>query len=334
MGAFQPKHLWHLPALALLCALTALAWLSAPPAAAARSIDPAPRWEQASAPPPAPPAYPSPASWRQRELCELSNHAQALLNRTPARIGAAVVDLRSGELWVGGDRQPFALHSVVKAPIAWLTLATAEQRGEPLSRGLAERLRWMIAWSDNEGVERLLDYLGGLPALRDYYAELGLDAMAANLHQFSWGRGRGSAADVAATFAALATSEDVSPSVRTKAFALLAGVIPEQRWGAAAPPRELHGWSALVKTGLFPEPQEGLRVNSAAIWLDSARRPRYVVAIMSAEHRLWGPAFERQNAIGAAIGRAVLAREQSAADPNAVCSPLVADRRSSTAPPD
>lgn len=312
----------------LCAAICALAALLAPQLALPRSADAA-QFPLAALPeieplPPPPPEYPAPSAWTPRPLCELSNDAQALLYRTPGRTGVAVADLAEGALWVGGDDQLFALHSVAKAPIAWLTLAAAESRGEPLSRNLAEQMRQMIAWSNNDAVATLLSYAGGLPALRDFYAALELDGLVANFHQFSWGRTRGSAVDVAAAYAQLAVSDALSPAIRERGLDLLDAVVPEQRWGAASPPTQLRGWSALVKTGQFAEPGEGLRLNSAAIWLDEWERPRYVVAIMAAEQRHWGLSIERQNHIGQALSTAIAHREHNSQHPNTTCAPTLA----------
>lgn len=310
-------------AVAALCAILCAA-LAAHSTSADAAQFPLAAMPEIEPPPPPPPDYPEPRAWTPRPLCELSNNAQALLYRTPGRTGVAVADLADGQLWVGGDDQTFALHSVAKAPIAWLAMAAAESRGEPLSRNLAEQMRQMIAWSNNDAVPILLGYAGGLPALRDFYAALSLDGLVANFHEFSWGRTRGSAVDVAAAYAQLATSDALSPAIRERGLALLDAVVPEQRWGAAFPPAQLRGWSALVKTGQFAEPGEGLRLNSAAIWLDQWRRPRYVVAIMGAEQRHWGLSIERQNLIGAALSAAIAARERNAQNPNTTCAPTIA----------
>ena len=303
-------------AVALSTFALALAVLAAiaPPASAGQA-----NWILQPAPPP--PDYPPPDRWTERTLCELSNHAAALVFRTPARIGVAVADLTEGRLWIGGDTQPFALHSVAKVPIAWLTLTAAEARGETLSPQMANQLRQMIAWSRNDAVPVLLAYAGGLPALRNFYAQLGLDGMVAHFHDYRWGRSAGAAADVAATYAQLAISDVIPPAVREQGFALLDGVVPEQRWGATSPPPALRGWSALVKTGQFEIPEEGLRINSAAIWLDQWQYPRYVVAIMSAEHRYWGVGIERSNQIGAALATAIQSREQNTTNPATTCAP-------------
>lgn len=319
----RSRYLFAVVTLITLGVVLGAALASAGPASAAAIA----AWEHQqwnSAAPPDRPAYPSRTVWRSRHLCELSNLANVLVDRTRSRIGVAVVDLIEGEIWIGGDREPFTLHSVVKVPIAWLTLTTAERRGEPLPDELAEELRQMIAWSDNEAVTTLLNYLGGLTALRAYYYALGLEAMAANIDHYRWGYGAGRAADVAETFAVLTTAESISPGVRADAFTLLKGVVPEQRWGASTTPNGLPGWEALVKTGQFAEPGEGIRVNSAAVWLDRWQHPRYAVAIMIAEQAEWGAAFDRQNEIGAAIADALMSRERRVPNPPTVCHPLSA----------
>ncbi len=332
MAAFRSKrltlHLTGLLAGATLCALVAIAALSAfnssdgPQVASAAPLASHEPWDLWSTPP-QPPIYPDRASWSEHRLCELSNHAQVLVNRTSNRIGVAAVDLVDGQLWVGGDAGTFALHSVAKAPIAWLTLDAAERRGEALSPTLEFGLQQMIAWSNNEAVPLMLEYIGGLPVLGDFYRAHELDGMVEHFNEFSWGRARGRPADVAATFAVLATADDISPAVREDAFELLRMVIDDQRWGAADPPAALHGWSALVKTGQFVQPREGLRLNSAAIWLDAAGHPRYIVAIMAAEQTEWGVTLQRADVIGAAIGAAIAAREMGGEPPPAICAPTL-----------
>ena len=268
--------------------------------------------------PPPLPNYPDPRLWAERPLCDLSNEAQALVNRTGARIGVAVADLAAGELWTGGDRGTFALHSVAKAPIAWMTLAAAEARGEPLTARLADQMRQMISWSSNTAVPLLLEYAGGLEALREFYDSLHLESLVANFNDYSWGRGRGTPSDVAAAYGQLAASGRFSTAVRERGLALLEGVAAEQRWGATTAP--LRGWRALVKTGQFAIEDEGLRLNSAAIWLDEWGRPRYVVVIMAANQRHWGLTMERQTRIGDAIAAGVGARERGAVGAPGTCT--------------
>ena len=268
--------------------------------------------------PPPLPNYPDPRLWAERPLCDLSNEAQALVNRTGARIGVAVADLAAGELWTGGDRGTFALHSVAKAPIAWMTLAAAEARGEPLTARLADQMRQMISWSSNTAVPLLLEYAGGLEALREFYDSLHLESLVANFNDYSWGRGRGTPSDVAAAYGQLAASGRFSTAVRERGLALLEGVAAEQRWGATTAP--LRGWRALVKTGQFAIEDEGLRLNSAAIWLDEWGRPRYVVVIMAANQRHWGLTMERQTRIGDAIAAGVGVRERGAVGAPGTCT--------------
>lgn len=268
--------------------------------------------------PPPLPNYPDPRLWAERPLCDLSNEAQALVNRTGARIGVAVADLAAGELWTGGDRGTFALHSVAKAPIAWMTLAAAEARGEPLTARLADQMRQMISWSSNTAVPLLLEYAGGLEALREFYDSLHLESLVANFNDYSWGRGRGTPSDVAAAYGQLAASGRFSTAVRERGLALLEGVAAEQRWGATTAP--LRGWRALVKTGQFAIENEGLRLNSAAIWLDEWGRPRYVVVIMAANQRHWGLTMERQTRIGDAIAAGVGVRERGAVGAPGTCT--------------
>lgn len=245
-----------------------------------------------------------------RPMCSLSTSVLPLLESDRHRIGVAVIELNSGMEWRGGDQGPFALHSVVKAPIAWLALiglSNGETNQEAAAR-LRRQIGLMVTHSANEPVAPLLRYIGGLSTLGEYYESLGVPEMAAGLHPHRWGVGTAAPLAVARLYAALAVSPMTPESVRREGFGLLARVPKYLRWGAARPPETLAGWQSLVKTGWFLWEGTEMRINSAAIWLDADEEPQYVVVMMLSGKTDDSQAQTLQNRIGRMIGGALAER--------------------------
>ena len=243
-------------------------------------------------------------------MCSLSTSALAAIENSKHRIGVAVIDLDHGLEWRGGDAGPFALHSVVKLPIAWLALTRLnDAEPEPAAAAkLRRQIGLMVTHSANEPVEPILRYIGGMEALGEYYELLGVPELQSGLHPRRWGIGTASAGGVARLYAALANSPVASTEVQREGFALLARVPNYLRWGAKNVPPSLEGWQSLIKTGWFLWRETEMRVNSAAIWLDPEGRPRYVIVMMFSGNTDDSQAQRLQNRIGAELGSALAAR--------------------------
>ncbi len=170
--------------------------------------------------------------------------------------GAAVYDLRTGTVWSGGHPGPYALHSMIKPPLAWAVMTDAHEQERELTDLQREALFYMVAWSQNPDVNTLLGMIGGLPGLNSYYERWGVPVLAELQHQRRWGSGRAKPGDLAQLYAALALSTEVPEAVRDEGLDLLRAVVPEHRWGASIPKGRLIGWESLIKTGNFtlPEP--------------------------------------------------------------------------------
>lgn len=257
-------------------------------------------------------------------LCALAPQFNAALFAADAALGAAVVDVRSGRIWAGGQSGPYPVHSVVKVPIAVGYLSHKAGKGETLTEEEEEQLRGMVALSKNRDVDAFLQQFGGFPALQSLYEAWGLPDLAKLVHPYAWGRGRATPAQLARLFNAVATDERISEAVRQQLYESLRQADPTQVWGATIPPSAPAGWESLIKTGNYTivleweeeefeeeeeEPPLEIRMNSAALWLDGAGSPRYVIVVMQVSGHYWWLNERIQNRVGALLAEAVLQRE-------------------------
>ena len=188
-------------------------------------------------------------------LCALSTDFQREVLNVDAVLGAAVYDLKTGTIWSGGHSGPYALHSVVKPPIAWAVLSDAYDEGRELTELQRDALFYMVAWSQNPDVLTLLSMIGGLPGLTEFYERWGVPELVELTHRSRWGASLAEPVHLARLFAALAMSESVPDDVRADGFDLLREVVDNHRWGATIPDRMLPGWESLIKTGNFTIPE-------------------------------------------------------------------------------
>ena len=188
-------------------------------------------------------------------LCTLSSDFEREVLTNEAIVGAAVYDLRTGVIWSGGHSGPYALHSVIKPPIAWAVLSDAYDNERELTKLQRDALFYMVAWSQNPDVTRLLGMIGGLSGLTEYYERWGVPELVELTHRSRWGASLAEPVHLARLFAALAMSESVPDDARADGFELLREVVENHRWGATIPQTMLPGWESLIKTGNFTMPE-------------------------------------------------------------------------------
>ena len=295
----------------------------------------------------------APPGWRSAlPLWTLSAQAHAAIyTGCPATdAGVAVIDLETGDRWIAGNQSLRPIRSVVKAPIALLSLlhaetseppnddppisqapATAAGTGQtadgataadpgpaddeaaetgaaPAAGNAAEAnpdqasdevlpaasapsppsadspfnlhaaLSAAVVHGNNDAATALLRRAGNMPALRDLYRTLNLDRLADQAASGFWGLGQASPADLAGLAAALARSPEIPEPVRARLLDLLISTHQSQRWGIInAPPNH---WNIAVRTGFWPDEEQGQALNSIAIWIPENAPPRYAAAIM------------------------------------------------------
>lgn len=188
-------------------------------------------------------------------LCALSNEFDRHVLNVDAVLGAAVYDLQTGTIWSGGHSGPYALHSVIKPPIAWAVLSDAHDNGKELTKLQRDALFYMVAWSQNPDVTTLLSTIGGLSGLTEYYERWGVPELVELTHRSRWGASLAEPAHLARLFAALAMSDSVPEEARADGFELLRAGVASHRWGATIPEPMLPGWESLIKTGNFTIPE-------------------------------------------------------------------------------
>ena len=217
-----------------------------------------------------------------RALSELAPRAVRFAAIRAGEVSVVVLDLQRRAAYGLDAQARQRLASLVKVPML-LAALEAEGRGAGTLLPFQRRhLRAMIVVSDNWAAASILRWLGGTEALRSFLGELGLAEPQINVTH-RWGESGASAHAVAALFAELALGERISAATRTQALALLAAVIPEQRWGVSAGlEAQRPHWRIALKNGWYPTTAGGWRVNSAGLISDDRGEPRYVIAVLTA----------------------------------------------------
>ncbi len=177
------------------------------------------------------------------------------------QVAFAVIDSR-GRPHGFREAQP---HRSASSTKALLLAAYLDQAGDqPLDAAARERLRAMITYSDNDAADAVYATVGdeGMAAVaeRAGMRDLGLAGY--------WSETWITARDMA-RFMWRLTRRVLRPPHRRFALDLLAGIIPEQRWGI--PEAAGERWSVWFKGGWRPGPTGSL-VNQAALLGDGRRR--------------------------------------------------------------
>jgi beta-lactamase class A len=206
-----------------------------------------------------------------RKLAELSPEAARIAEERSGLVGAAVLDLRSGELYSIGGTRAFPMYSTAKVPImvGVLNKAIREKRG--VTGREDNLLRSMIQHSNNEAATTLIAHIGGAGALERYLHAIGIQNTSINGD--GWGSSTTTAQDMARLMTKLANCTILNAKLCHYALELMRGVVPGQRWGVSA--GVPGGISVALKNGWYPE--EGWSINS--IGYIKGSRKRYAIAV-------------------------------------------------------
>ena len=107
-------------------------------------------------------------------LCLLAPDFEPQSIQRGTTLGAAVFELDTQTMWLGGVSGPYSMHSMVKPPIAWAVMTDAHEGDRELTRLQRDAVFYMIAWSQNADVSRLLGMIGGLAGTEQLLRTLGL----------------------------------------------------------------------------------------------------------------------------------------------------------------
>ena len=206
-----------------------------------------------------------------RKLAELAPEAARIAEERNGLVGAAVLDLRSGDLYSIGGTKAFPMYSTAKVPImvGVLNKAVREKRG--LAGSEDNLLRAMIQHSSNEAATTLLGHIGGAGALERYLRAIGIQNTKINGE--GWGSSTTTAQDMARLMTKLANCTILNAKLCHYALELMRGVVPGQRWGVSA--GVPGGISVALKNGWYPE--DGWSINS--IGYIKGSRKRYAIAV-------------------------------------------------------
>ena len=204
-------------------------------------------------------------AWRPR-----TGAARAYARRRGDGVSFAV--RRGRHAWSFHGRAQAHSASTVKALLLAAYLRSPDMRSRELGAAEAATLDAMITRSDNDAATAIHAVVGG--------EGLAAAARSAGMRDFAaapaWGASRLTAADGARLM--LRFERVVPRRHRTRALALLARVVPEQRWGIArAAPR---GWRLHFKGGWAPATADAPAVNHQLALLRRGRR-RVALAILT-----------------------------------------------------
>ena len=176
-------------------------------------------------------------------------------------VSFAAIDSR-GRTYGFRDAMPFQSASVTKS---MLLAAYLDRVGEgDLDSAAEDQLRAMITYSDNDAADAVYATVGD-PGLEQVADRVGMrDFDPAGYWSEAWITAR----DMA-RFMWRLEHRSLAPAHRELALELLAGIVPEQRWGIPAAAGD--AWSAWFKGGWRPS-AAGSLVHQAALLRDGNRR--------------------------------------------------------------
>lgn len=198
--------------------------------------------------------------------------AWSFARRRGGQVSFAVVDT-TGRIRTRDGGRLYASASVVKAMLLVAELRRLRDHGLPLDPATEDLLEAMITYSDNDAADAIYARVGdpGLLAVAD----------SARMRRFTvagyWGNAQVTAADLAHLFSRL--RELLPRPYRRTGLALLASIIPEQRWGL--PRAAGNGWTVYFKGG-WRDTEHGELVHQAA-WLKDGDRELAIAVLTDAQ---------------------------------------------------
>lgn len=233
-----------------------------------------------------------------RKLEELSPEAARIALERKGLVGAAVLDIKTGELYSVSGTRAFPMYSTAKVPImiGVLNQAIREKRGvASWEDGL---LRAMIQRSDNDAATRLIVHIGGAAALNRYLRGIGINNT--QIDPDNWGESTTTPQDMARLIAKLANCTILNATLCHYALELMRNVTPGQRWGISA--GVPGGVSVAVKNGWYPE-AEGWTINS--VGYIKGNRKRYTIAVYTRPNQSMRYGIDTIEALSAQIYPAI-----------------------------
>ncbi|MFW5472229.1 serine hydrolase [Knoellia sp. CPCC 206450] len=188
-------------------------------------------------------------------------------------MGLVVHDLRTGGRFAWREFENESL-STIKVLILLACLKKVQDGGEPLTNERHSQARRMIQASDNAATDALLEWVT-TAKVQEAAGLLGLEATTVRGggpagSKTWWGYSRTTPGDLVSVVDAVVTGTPViHAGHRAYIRHLMAGVVPDQRWGVADPPLPRTAYTE-TKNGWGPLP-DGYRLNSIGRVLGNGR---------------------------------------------------------------
>lgn len=204
-----------------------------------------------------------------RPLAELSPEAARIIRDRKGTIAAAVLDLQSGQMWSSRGATLHEMFSTVKVPIMLGVLNSVQRENRAIANWEDQAMRAMIERSSNTAASRLLQSIGGAPALERYLRSIGLNNT--QIDRNMWGYSTTTTQEMTRLLAQLADCTILNNELCAYALRRMQSVVAGQAWGVSAGA----AGNVALKNGWSPE-DGGWTINSIG-YINDAKR--YTIAI-------------------------------------------------------
>lgn len=205
---------------------------------------------------------------------QLADEITAVLGSRADAVSVVVHDRRTDAVISHNTSLRNCTGSVVKVMVLVALIYERRSEGSSLTADDRELARRMITESDNDATTTLMQRAGGRSALDELAARVGMTRTQASA---AWGRTVTTAEDQVRLLDAIIAGTAVRGAAdRRYVLDLMAGVIPEQRWGAGTVPE---GARVQLKNGWVELSPRGWRVNSIGHVVGPDRD--YTIAMLS-----------------------------------------------------